>query len=304
MKKFSPFLIATAVIALAACTPANQNTNDTESGTTIEDNETKNVLYRGTLEEAGMSIFMQGTHKLALEDGRFIMLESDVVNLGRYVGQEVEVYGSTRATVEEGGTIMRVESVTSMEESSSSSSADTSTGSSVSSSSVAAAAATSSVTVAQTTSSSSSSAAPVAAASSVPAWEGSDELSAKAEVMAKNNMAAANWTQQYCPRSSNFCIPVHRNWWYTSLGATSSAVLHIEIGPSEIANLGDGPLTVRIVSGDVSATGMADKGVTVQNGTAFGVRSWTNGRHIEVRAPAILEAAVRYITENLQAVAG
>lgn len=65
-------------------------------------------------------------------------------------------------------------------------------------------------------------------------------------------------------------------------------------------NLGEGPITVDVVSGDISATGMADNQVRVDNGTAMGTRTWTGNRHIEVRGPASLEAAIRYITEQLK----
>jgi hypothetical protein len=127
-------------------------------------------------------------------------------------------------------------------------------------------------------------------------WETSDDLEAKAALMAKDNMAPANWTQQYCSTHIGFCIPVHKNWWYTSYGATSSSFWHVEVGPSEMQNLGDGPLTVRLVSGDISNDGAVD----VSGGSAVGVRSWTGGRHFEIKGPSNLEAAVRYITEQLK----
>lgn len=115
--------------------------------------------------------------------------------------------------------------------------------------------------------------------------------------MARDDLNEGNWTQEYCTGHIGFCIPVHRNWWFNSFGATTSALWHVEIGPSEIQNLGDGPLTVKLVSGETTANGQ----VTVSGGAATGIRSWTGGRHFVIQGPAILEGAVRYITEHLRA---
>ncbi len=75
---------------------------------------TRNVSYIGTVDELGPSIMMQGTHKLLLSDGQFILLESTDANLSlnSYVGKRVEVRGSVQPTIEGNGGIMRVEEVT------------------------------------------------------------------------------------------------------------------------------------------------------------------------------------------------
>ncbi len=75
---------------------------------------TRNVSYIGTVDELGPSIMMEGTHKLLLPDGQFILLESTDANLSldSYLGKRVEVRGSVQPTVEGGGGIMRVEEVT------------------------------------------------------------------------------------------------------------------------------------------------------------------------------------------------
>lgn len=39
----------------------------------------------------------------------------------------------------------------------------------------------------------------------------------------------------------------------------------------------------------------------VDDGTVTGIRAWTNNRHFVIRAPSALEAAVRYITQELKA---
>ncbi len=346
-------LIAFSLLTLSACSfgssdPAGTTAGEVTSSASSEamPPETKNVLYRGTLEKQGVSIFMEGTHRLRLEDGRYVLLSSETVDLGEYIGMNVEVFGAVRPTVEQGGLIMRVERVTSLESSSSSSSsvssstfcggiaafkcpdgqeciddpndscdpmnggADcggicveaSSSSEEVSSSSVAPVVPSSISSIAlissKSSASSKSSVSSVAAApTSIPSdYQASGELSAKAAVMAKDKMDASNWTQEYCSTHMGFCFPVHRNWWFKSFGATSSTFWHIEIGPSEMNNLGEGPLTVDVVSGNTASDGS----VSVQGDTVVGLRAWTGGRHIEVRAPASLEAAVRYLTEQIK----
>lgn len=351
MKNRTLLLLASSLIALSACTPddgANGETNASASSVSSDSGmqETKNVLYRGTVEKQGVSIFMEGTHRLRLEDGRFILMESETVDLNPYIGQKVEVFGAVRPTTENGGLIMRVERVTSLEASSSSSSVvsdtvfcggiaafpcpegmqciddpddscDPQNGGAdcggicvaASSSSVAQSSETSvapsSVSQASMPASVSSississiaSISSVASTSSVASdWQASADLTAKAAVMAKDKMDAGFWTQTYCSSHIGYCIPVHKNWWFFSFGATASTFWHVEIGPSEINNLGEGPLTVDLVSGDASADGS----VTVSGDTVTGIRSWTGGRHFEIRGPANLEAAVRYITAGLK----
>ncbi len=354
MNRTLPF-IALSLLTLSACsfrsTPNEPVPTVTPSSSSqAMPPETKNVLYRGVLEKQGVSIFMEGTHRLRLEDGRFVLLSSETVDLGEYIGMNVEVFGAVRPTVEQGGLIMRVERVTSLASSSSSSSTppvafcggfggfacpddltciddpndscdpmnggadcggicvDASSSSSAkeeSSSSVAVVEKSSTPVVVassksskSSTSSNSSISSVAAAPASTPSnYQASGELSAKAAVMAKDKMGAENWTQQYCSTHMGFCFPVHRNWWFKSFGATSSTFWHIEIGPSEMNNLGEGPLTVDVVSGNTTSDGT----VTVQGDTVVGIRAWTGGRHIEVRAPANLEAAVRYLTEQIKA---
>lgn len=73
--------------------------------------ETQNVSFEGILETAGISIYQEGTHKIMLDDTRFILLESDVLTLEDHVGAMVSAFGSVRPTVEDGGQIMRVETM-------------------------------------------------------------------------------------------------------------------------------------------------------------------------------------------------
>ncbi len=336
-------------MTLSACsfggTPSDQASSASSQAVSSESDiqETKNVSYRGTLEKQGVSIFMEGTHRLRLDDGRFVLLESDTVILNDYLNMKVEVVGAVRPTVENGGLIMRVERVMSLEVASSSvsdtifcggiaafpcpasmqcvddpddscdpenggadcggicvaasvSSADTITPTQSSATSVASIASSRPV-VSSIATVSSAAPVPVPVSSAPSEWQASTDLTAKAAVMAKDNMDPSLWTQKYCSSHIGYCFPVHKNWWFFSFGATSSTFWHVEVGPSEINNLGDGPLTVDLVSGNIANDGS----VVVSGDTATGFRSWTGGRHLEVRGPANLETAVRYITEQLKA---
>ncbi len=350
--KQSSLLLAASVLLLSACMPGTDNGNQTGSSASSQQAsstvaETKNVLYRGTVEKQGVSIFMEGTHRLRLDDGRYILLHSDAVDLNAFIDMKVEVVGAVRPTVEAGGQIMRVERITSMEPSSSSSAVSSKTfcggiagiqcpddqtcvddpsdscdpmnggadcggmcipgtsSAAVSSAPASVAASSIAASVAPASSKVSSSLAPVASsvapastptAASSSAWQASADLSAKAAIMAKDKQGTENWTQQYCSSHIGFCFPVHRNWWFKSFGATSNTFWHIEIGPTEMNNLGEGPLSVDLVSGNATSDGS----VTVSGDTATGIRSWTGGRHIVVTGPASLEWAIRYITEQIK----
>jgi hypothetical protein len=319
MKRF--LAASLALIPLAACS-WNQPEITEENDTSIETQrpETKNVIYRGTLLPLGSSIYMEGTHRLQLEDGRFVLLESNGLVLDDYLGQDVEVFGSTRATIEGSAIIMRVERVANATQSNaeeSSSSTSSSSSSEVTASSVAVQAPISSATVLASSrppvlvlssaaaSVATSSIAPVAPASSVPTATASSAssvdpaLEARVTAMAKANMDPANWTQEYCsPTHLGFCFPIHKNWWFTSFGATSSSVWHVEMSSEELAKLGDGPISVVLQSGNATAP---DGLVVTEGAVTTGVRAWSGNRHFVISAPARLEAAVRYITQELHA---
>lgn len=116
--------------------------------------------------------------------------------------------------------------------------------------------------------------------------------------MATETVDAAHFTQQYCSGHVGFCIPVHRDWYYYSFGATSSYLWHVEVNAQEIENLGDGPLVVNFVAGDLPPS-ISDGSVVVDGGRAVGYRAWTGGRHFEISASAVLQEAVTFMTANL-----
>ncbi len=276
--------------------------------------ETKNVIYQGVVKPAGISIYQQGSHRLQLENGKFILLESDSVDLNGYVGEHVEMIGAVKPTVEEGGMIMRVESAKLIvsddeykeetdeseesedgesdeseksedgeadesedkesDESDESEDGDDDDKSSDSSDS-------------SETSDFSSEVQPITA-----------ELTERIRKMANESFTPDQWTQEYCTAHIGFCIPVHRNWWFKSFGTTSSLLWHIELSSEELGDLYSGPIHVNLVSGSIGSS--AKDGQIKQKGpNVVGYRSWTDGRHFEITAPVTLEGAVRYIMENL-----
>lgn len=79
-----------------------------------EDLVTKNVAYTGILEEGGVTIYQEGSHRLMLSDGKMVLLKSpedSEVPLNLYVGKLVRVKGDVMPTVEAGGTIMEVKEI-------------------------------------------------------------------------------------------------------------------------------------------------------------------------------------------------
>lgn len=306
----TPVLCLSVAFLLSACNRlggGGSASSSSSSAVSSEDiPETHNVTYRGTVQELGVTITMQGTHALALGDGRMLILESSAVDLETYLDHEVEVFGSLRPTVEAGGIIMRVERITDFSPDSSESSATSVSSLRSSSMSSAMTSTTSSVSVAATSRSSAvsvvssarSSVASSQALSSAPASTDAG-MEARIVLMSKQDMNERNWTQQYCSEHVGFCVPVHRNWWFVSFGNTTRTLWHVEVSSESIEAMGSGPVVIDLIGGDLS--GHSDGEVSVSGGIATGYRSWTQGRHIEIKADARLEAAVRYMTENLRA---
>jgi hypothetical protein len=252
---------------------------------------------------------MEGTHRLDLPDGRFILLSSETVDLNGYTGEQVEVTGAIRPTVEEGGTIMRVLSIRLMEPALLALSSSNGSAAEVSSSE--SALSSSSSTGPETGTAASSKPAPAAssqrssaAASSVsppvPLPPSPEDLSKKVQSMARQNLAAANWTQAYCaPPTVGFCFPIHRNWWFKSFGAATTALWHVEVGPEAIEGAGQGPLTIDLLGGSLESKGIADGTVRDEGSSVAGYRTWTKDRHLRISAPSALRGAVEYVTEHL-----
>ena len=278
--------------------------------------ETKDVQYTGIVRPAGISIYQEGSHRLLLPDGRFILLESKTADLNGYVNEEVDITGALRPTVEAGGMIMRVETISLLdspepeiavvdaEEESADDSDDIDSP-------------TNEEVVAeednQPIESEESAGEPVE-----PQEEDKDEeevvevekeveprpviseaLQERINLMSKQNYSADQWTQEYCTAHKEFCFPVHRNWWYKSFGATSSALWHVEVSTSEIFDLWEGPIRIELFPAGVGSKQASDKEVRSEGTTLVGYRNWLDNTHFEISGDPSLEEAIRYITDMI-----
>lgn len=356
-------LIAVLIIVIAvrgfrtvpSIAPVSEGESSSSSISVFSALPTRNVSYIGTIEDLGVSIYQQGTHKLLLSDGQFLLLESTDVNLNlsSYLGKRVEIRGSVQPTVETGSLLMRVEEVTLLEKGtgSGSTSSDTRTfdacggiggipckqgfgciddpsddcdpktgaadclgicvpGKS-SASSVPAApppppstpasappppAAPSSLS--STLSSSPSSTASVSSVSAGNAGPTEEQIVSMSKQRYDQD---ALWTQKYCTSHVAFCIPVHKNWYFKSFGATTSNLWHVEFGIAAIDTLNQGPIVLNLVSGTTASLGVASGLVRTQGKDVVGFMDWKDGDHFELIADARLKEAVSYMLSHITA---
>lgn len=338
-------VLFSSIVAVASCTPVTSPDDGTdlsssEQVSSEDTTGTHNVSYTGVIDELGITIYQQGTHRLTLPDERFVLLQSDSpsVDLDEYIGRQVEVRGSSRPTVEAGGTIMSVEQIIALEQSSSSVSSeavartfcggiaalpcpanqmciddpaddcDPNNGGAdcggicvpeVSFSSSAAIASSASVTANSVTRPPVSSVSNVSsAASSSPAVP--SELEAEITLMATKDYAtSALWTQRYCTDHVGFCTPVHKEWYFQSFGSKAGTLWHVEFGMAEIVNVNDGPIRLDLVSGASASKNKSDGEVAIEGSQVVGYRD-LGDRHFEISGDARLKAAIEFMTKNLQ----
>lgn len=112
---------------------------------------------------------------------------------------------------------------------------------------------------------------------------------------------ASLWTQKYCTSHVAFCIPVHKNWYFKSFGATTTNLWHVEFGMNKIDALGDGAIAMNLVSGTSSSMQAVDGQVKVQGTEVIGFKDWTDGKHFEIIADARLKSAVMYMLSQITA---
>lgn len=306
-----------AVLILAACDGQvpGDSTSDASASSSLSQSaasservirETKNVSYSGTIKPLGISIFMEGTHRLSLQDGRFILLESDSIDLNGYVDEQVDVLGSIRPTVESDAMIMRVESISLQDDETSESSS-----SSVDASQAQGDVSSSGSPIVVEVSSARSEPLMVAenesddrqgTGSSAPSTSSeSADFLAHQKKMAGETFTPEQWTQEYCSAHIGFCVPVHRNWWYKSFGALSLHYWHLEMSAGPIEELHEGPLVVELDGESLQALDIEEGSIHTDGERVTGYRSWTNGRHFKIYADVSLRDAVEYITKNLRA---
>ncbi len=333
--------IAASALTLSACNlvdveyddPKAQD-NASEIAKDVPVRETKNVTYTGVVQPAGISVYNQGSHRLVLQGGKFVLLESDDLDLNGYVAEKVQIFGSLRPTVEAGGMIMRVESIELVDPKEEElkeileelpvvdpDAQEPLEEESVEEESV------EEESVEEPTEESLDPDEPnpidlpevpevpeepaeeeppveeiveeiVSEEDPVvePTGEPTAEYLERVEVMSRQDYAAANWTQQYCTSHISFCAPIHRNWWFKSFGATSSTLWHVELSPAPIENLGEGPIVVELIAGTI---GDASGTVDTTSGEAVGYKEWTFGRYFRISGDTSLEEAITYITNNI-----
>lgn len=295
MKKIPLLCIA----LLAACTPVTDVPPDNEvsqvsiessSSSSLQSSLQKVVQGRtGTIEPAGITIYQQGTHKLTLEDGEFLLLESSIVDLNGYVNEYVTVQGEISSTVEANGLIMSVRFI-SLEETSSTSSSEVTDLSESSMESESSLSSDTESSVSEDASSSTS--------ESVSLSESTSDNPAVV-ALASYDYSAEFWTQEYCSNLEPYCLKMHKNWWFRSFGATSKELNRIEISNSEVENIGDGAIIVRLLSGSPADMGGSFSSVNISGNTAMAFHDWDDDRYFVVAGDASLQDAIKFVANSI-----
>jgi len=128
------------------------------------------------------------------------------------------------------------------------------------------------------------------------------ELEEQIILMMKQTYDQSNlWTQKYCTSHIAFCVPVHKNWYFKSFGATTSNSWHVEFGMMNIEELGQGAITLNLVSGTSASVSAANGQVKDKGSDVIGYKDWNDGDHFEIIADARLRAAVAYMISNISA---
>jgi hypothetical protein len=318
-------VVGAALIAasLPACVPQTEQPADTGA---IESSSSSAALryatVEGVVQKSGVGIYMQGSHRLQMDDGTFLLLESSTLRLDEYLDERVIVSGSIQPTVEDGGMIMDVDMIEEAsamlepevltEESSSSSEMSSSAAmtSSAARSSSSVVISMSSPTPVQVSSvAASSSAKPVVVASSSSsivqavtsspaASQPESDRSATITTMAKASVDATTFTTKYCSGHIGFCLPMHRNWYFQSFGANVSPYLwHVEVSNQEVSDAGQGIIMINLVSGALAGS----EGVAVAQGDfVVASKQWTANRHFEISGPPQLKAAIEFMANGVE----
>ncbi len=280
MKNYS--MIALCALLLGACTLVEVEDAPTDATAPVQENEpareTNNVTYTGVVQPAGISIYQQGSHRLVLPGGKFVLLESEALDLNGYVNEEVQIFGALRPTVEAGGMIMRVDRIElqqkekeeEKEEKESEEEENIDEEVEV-------------IDVEETP-------------KEVIPEEPSEAFIENIELMSKQDYDPSHWTQQYCTSHVGFCVPVHRNFWYKSFGATGNALWHVEFSGAPVDSLRDGPIVLELVAGSAAAL---DGTIDESNGSLVAYKEWTFGRHFRISGDASLRGAVTYLVEHI-----
>ena len=119
-------------------------------------------------------------------------------------------------------------------------------------------------------------------------------------LLAKQDYSSSLWTQKYCTSHIGFCVPVHKNWFFKSFGATTTNLWHIEFDATAIDILGDGLITLNLVAGTSAAMNASDGEIRAVGDDVIAFRDWKGNQHFEIIAPAALRAAAEYMLSHLE----
>ena len=274
------------------------------------------MTYQGTIQKLGVSIYMEGTHRLFTEETSIpLLLESSFIRLDDYVDRTVRVMGPVQATVEGNAMIMNVQAIEG-----SANSADVSVLEEESQSSMSSEASSSSEHIVSSSSSAAppppalspasskaSSAAPpppppVSSSSSEAASSSVSSVidhAGQTKAMAKASATASGFSESYCTGHIGFCVPYHKSWYYKSFGGNVSPWLwHVEFANAAIENEGDGVIVLNLVSGSLPAG--EQEGVAFPQGDGVLAKlQWTGNRHFTVGGPAELKTAIEHMAQSI-----
>lgn len=326
-----PFVLLACTVGLKeeATKPAEEIVQETPPTLPPEELVTRNVTYTGLLEQGGITIYQQGTHRLTLSDGKMVLLEpseGSAIVLNLYEGKLVRVRGDVMPTVEAGGTLMQVKGIEWIRREKDAEGKEAEVyrtlcgvGALCPDGFFCRLEETGGICIEEESEETEKSGEAgeevgeeremkedkeeVQGVGEAEETEEPSDISAaepQVTVMAEEDLAAERWTQQYCSAHIGFCIPVHKNWYYKSFGATSSVLWHVEVGMEPVENLGDGEIIVDLKMGDLSSLGVTDGAVSENSGKVVGYRVWSDNRHFEISADASLKDAVDTITKGLK----
>ncbi len=67
--------------------------------------------FEGVIKPLEASIYMEGTHKLEINEKEFVLLKSKEIDLDKFINKKVEIKGIARKTIEGNGLIVEVKEI-------------------------------------------------------------------------------------------------------------------------------------------------------------------------------------------------
>lgn len=297
-----------------------------------EDLITRNVTYTGILEEGGVTIYQEGSHRLMLSDGKMVLLEpteDEPIVLSLYVGKLVQVKGDVMPTMEAGGTIMKIKKIVWIKREENAEVflelCGGEEGAGCSGDDVCVLTEEEEMGVCEEGEDDDEEENDEDKEDEEDDEDNEEEEDDEDEddesdeeddeeeeppltlsqqetiaLMEEEDYVPSRWTQEYCSAHVGFCVPVHKNWYFKSFGATASLLWHIEMGASLVDGFGDGPLVVDLKTGDLEALGVSNAEVREIGSKVIGYLIWSDNRHFEISAPLSLREPVEFVTNGLR----